>query len=193
MLNSHRLTTIMTRTGDDGTTGLVGGQRTCKCAPRIRAMGAVDELNAVLGLARSSVADAMLADYLRQIQNDLFDLGAQLATPADKLQPGMPQIEPRHIARLEQWLADWNRQLGPLTEFILPGGHPSAAHLHVARTVCRRAECECVALHETEPLGPHVIPYLNRLSDLLFVMARWANRLANQTETTWQKPSPPTR
>lgn len=193
MLNSHRLTTIMTRTGDDGTTGLVGGVRLGKHSPRIRAMGAVDELNAQLGLARAQVSDVILADRLRQIQNDLFDLGAELATPPPHLQPGMPQIGSPHIQRLEQWLTEWNQQLGPLTEFILPGGTPAAAQLHVARTVCRRAEAECVALHQSEPLGPCVIPYLNRLSDLLFVMARHANRLAGQPETQWQKPVPPTR
>ncbi|MDW8343802.1 MAG: cob(I)yrinic acid a,c-diamide adenosyltransferase [Verrucomicrobiae bacterium] len=183
----------MTRTGDDGTTGLVGGQRTGKHSLRIRAMGAVDELNATLGLARAQLTDALLADRVRQIQNDLFDLGAQLAAPPSQLKPGMPQISPEHIQRLEQWLTEWNQQLGPLTEFILPGGTPAAAHLHLARTVCRRAESECVALHQSEPLGPCVIPYLNRLSDLLFVMARQANRLAHHPETHWQKPPPPTR
>ncbi len=182
-----RLTNIITRTGDDGTTGLVGGDRVSKDSARVWAYGTVDELNSAIGVARSLWNESTLTEKLRQIQNDLFNLGAELATPPDKLQPGMPRIEERHITALEKEVGIWNEQLGPLQEFVLPGGHPAAAQLHVARTICRRAERFCVRLANSEPVGEWVIPYLNRLGDTLFTMARWVNRQADIPETCWRK------
>jgi cob(I)alamin adenosyltransferase len=182
-----RLTDIITRTGDDGTTGLVGGERVSKDSPRVWAYGTVDELNSAIGLARALLPDPALGEYLRAVQNDLFHLGAELATPLGRLLDGMPRIEERHIVELEKRVADWNAALGPLEEFILPGGHPAAAQLHVARTVCRRAERLCVRLAKTEPVGEWVIPYLNRLSDALFTAARWVNHRVHVPETGWRK------
>ncbi len=182
-----RLTHIITRTGDDGTTGLVGGERVSKDSPRVWACGTVDELNSALGVARSLLTDQSLTELLRAVQNDLFNLGAELATPPGRFLDGMPRIEERHLLELEQRVATWNAELGPLQEFILPGGHPAAAQLHVARTVCRRAERFCVRLAKTEPVGEWVVPYLNRLGDALFTLARWVNHRANIPETCWRK------
>ncbi len=182
-----RLTNIITRTGDDGTTGLVGGDRVSKDSPRVWAYGTVDELNSALGVARSLLADAVLAERLRGIQNDLFNLGAELATPPGQFLAGMPRMEEHHILELEKAVADWNAELGPLKEFILPGGHSAAAQLHVARTVCRRAERFCVRLAQTEPVGEWVLPYLNRLGDALFTLARWVNHREGVPETYWRK------
>ncbi len=175
-----RLTKIYTRKGDDGTTSLVGNQRVRKDTPRIVAMGTVDELNSVIGLARAWNRRRSLDTILAGIQNDLFDLGAALATRRDA-------VTAAHIAGLEQLLERLNARLGPLAEFILPGGNPVGAALHVARTVCRRAERACVRLGREESLEANVVPYLNRLSDVLFVLARWANRAAGRRETYWVK------
>ena len=188
-----RLSKIYTRTGDTGETGLVGNQRVSKDAPRIWAYGTVDELNAAVGLARAlnSQAPAPARDRveaeLAAIQNNLFDLGAELATPPELLAEGMPRVTQAHIDRLEELMDELNLQLGPLKEFILPGGAPAAAALHQARTVCRRAERFCVRLAGTEKVGGLVLPYLNRLSDALFVLARWANHQAGHREIEWQK------
>jgi len=181
-----RITKVVTRSGDDGHTALGSGRRVPKSSPRVAAYGTVDELNAQLGVALSAGLATELLPSLRQIQNDLFHLGAELCLPPDDLaaRPG-PRIEPRHLATLDDLIATLNAQLPPLQNFVLPGGHPAAAALHVARTVCRRAEREVVALHQQEPVGPHVIPYLNRLSDALFVLARTQNRLAGVPEPTW--------
>jgi cob(I)alamin adenosyltransferase len=182
-----RLTKIVTRTGDDGSTGLAGGKRVSKDSPRVWAVGTVDELNSAIGLARALRADPDLDVRLREIQNDLFNLGAELATPADKFKRGMPCIEPTHVATLEELVEELNKQLGPLKEFILPGGSPTGAQLHAARTICRRAERFCVRLGKEEKIGEWVVPYLNRLGDALFMLARWSNQKAGVKETYWKK------
>jgi cob(I)alamin adenosyltransferase len=182
-----RLTTIVTRTGDDGTTGLAGGNRVSKDSSRIWAVGTVDELSSAIGLARALNADTNFGAWLCSIQNNLFNLGAELATPADKLQDGMPRIEEHHVIDLEVLVEELTKQLGPLQEFILPGGNPAAAQLHVARTICRRAERFCVRLRNEEQFGAFVVPYLNRLSDALFTLARWSNKQAGVNETYWKK------
>jgi cob(I)alamin adenosyltransferase len=149
-----------------------------KTDARVEAYGSVDETNAVIGMARLSTAgDATLDPILARIQNDLFDLGADLATPASKRDETTTplRIVPEQVARLEQEIDALNERLTPLTSFVLPGGSPAAAALHVARTVCRRAERRCVALAAAEPMSPDAMKYLNRLSDLLFVAARFAN------------------
>jgi cob(I)alamin adenosyltransferase len=186
-----RLTKIVTRTGDDGTTGLAGGERVSKDSPRVWANGTVDELSSAIGVARSINTDAELDARLRNIQNDLFNLGAELATPAEDFREGMPRTEPGHVAELEKLVEDLNPDLGPLVEFILPGGDPVAAQLHVARTICRRAERFCVRLGNEEKIGEWVVPYLNRLSDALFTLARWRNQKAGVKETYWKRQPPP--
>jgi len=181
-----RLTRIYTRTGDDGTTGLGTGQRVPKTDLRIEACGAVDELNAQLGVVLASAPAADLVEPLRRIQNELFHLGADLCVPeADKAQRPGPRIEPRHVDALEQLIDGLNDQLPPLANFILPGGSPAASQLHLARAVCRRAEREVLRLAEREPVGPHVVQYLNRLSDALFVLARWQNHQAGVSDPLW--------
>ena len=185
-----RLTKIYTRTGDAGKTGLVGGHRVSKDAPRLWAYGTVDELNSALGLARAFKPDRRIDALLARIQSELFNPGAELAT-AGKPLAGMPQIEQRHIDALETLMDGWNAKLGPLREFILPTGSPVGAQLHVARTICRRAERYCVRLQRREKIGALVVPYLNRLGDALFVMARWVNHRAGRPESFWQKSPPP--
>ena len=183
-----RLTKIYTHTGDHGETGLVAGKRISKDAPRLDVAGTVDELNSAIGLAGALNPYRRVAVALAQIQNDLCDLGAELATlPAD-FRDGMPRIEAHQVAALEKSIDELNAVLGPLEEFILPGGTPAAAQLHVARTVCRRAERLCVRLARQEKIGKWIMPYLNRLGDALFVLARWTNFKANVPESSWQKP-----
>lgn len=182
-----RLTKIVTRTGDDGTTGLVGGKRVSKDSPRVWACGTVDELSSAIGVARAFDTDVDFDARLRRIQNDLFNLGAELATPADEFREGMPRIEQKHVVELENLVEELNKELGPLKEFILPGGGPVGAHLQVARTICRRAERFCVRLGKEEKLGEFVVPYLNRLSDALFTLARWSNKRAGMKEAYWKK------
>jgi cob(I)alamin adenosyltransferase len=171
-----KLNRIYTRTGDDGTTGLVDGSRTDKDAPRMAAVGDVDELNAALGCVARHLDGGALAQ-LRMIQNDLFDLGADLATPGDDFTPGEMtlRIIAGQVTRLERELDLINEALAPLTSFILPGGSPAGAALHVARTICRRAERSAVAAARTVSLNPQALAYLNRLSDYLFVMGRAVN------------------
>jgi len=174
------LNRIYTRTGDGGSTRLATGAPVSKASLRVEAYGGVDETNAFIGVARQhTAADPVLDAMLERIQNDLFDLGADLATPE---QHGKPEWEPLRILdsqveRLEQEIDLLNGEMSPLTSFVLPAGSPAAAALHVARTVCRRAERTCVALSgmEGEIVGKPAIKYLNRLSDLLFVAARWSN------------------
>ena len=174
-----KLNKIYTRTGDDGTTGLVDGTRLGKDALRVRAYGDVDETNSVIGLVRLHLENRRLDDMLSRIQNDLFDLGADLATPLPNEGKAESEYALRMAAsqtsRLEAELDALNADLAPLDSFVLPGGHPPAAYLHQARTVCRRAERICVALAAEESINPHALSYLNRLSDLLFVAARWCN------------------
>ena len=183
-----RLTKIHTHTGDCGETGLVAGKRISKDSPRIEVAGTVDELNSAIGLAGALKPNRRVVVALAQIQNDLCDLGAELATLPEDFRVGMPQIKACHITTLEKLIDGLNITLGPLEEFILPGGTPAAAQLHVARTICRRAERLCVRLAQQEKIGEWVVPYLNRLSDALFVLARWANFKAGKPETSWRKP-----
>jgi len=181
-----RITRVYTGKGDDGSTVLIGGQRVPKDSARVAAYGSVDELNSHIGLALSLGLDDELAGALKAIQNDLFHLGSDLATrEEDKSQFQLPHIEQRHVTALEQWIDRLNSQLSPLENFILPGGSSGAAALHVARAACRRAERDAIALSRQEPIGPFVIKYLNRLSDALFVMARYQNRAGGVSETYW--------
>ncbi|MCG3148959.1 MAG: Cobalamin adenosyltransferase [Verrucomicrobiae bacterium] len=172
-----RLTKIYTRTGDKGETGLVTGERVSKDSARLWAFGTVDELNSAIGVARSLRPDKNTDAALAGIQNDLFDLGAELAGSP-------PLVRQEQIDALEKLMDRCNAKLGPLREFILPGGTPVAAQLHVARTICRRAERYCVRL---KPAGL-VVPYLNRLGDALFVLARWMNYTAGKADVFWVKP-----
>ena len=181
-----RITKVYTRTGDDGTTALGGGQRLAKDAARIEAYGTVDELNSTLGVALAGGLSPRLDAMLRRIQNELFHLGSDLCIlEADKARMPVPRIEQRHVDALERDIDLLQEDLEPLANFILPGGSPGAAHLHVARTVSRRAERRLVTLAHTEPVGAHTITYLNRLSDLLFVMCRSQNRHTATPDTTW--------
>ena len=176
---------IYTRTGDTGETSLFSGDRARKDDPRVDAYGEIDELNAWLGLVRASPLDAELNGELVQLQRDLFALGAQLADPADKLAPRVTKavLSDTDVTRLEQLIDRLDAELAPLRRFILAGGTPAGASLHVARTVCRRAERRLVALDP--PIDPVLLRYVNRLSDLLFVLARAANHRGSVPETEW--------
>jgi cob(I)alamin adenosyltransferase len=165
-----KLNKIYTRTGDKGTAGLVDGSRVSKASDRMAAIGEVDEANAALGLAIAAL-DGDMAEQLRLIQNELFDLGADIATPGEI--EGALRIIPQQVERLERDIDAMNAELDPLTSFILPGGSAEVAVLHLARTVVRRAERSAVALAEAEQVNPHALAYLNRLSDHLFVAARY--------------------
>jgi cob(I)alamin adenosyltransferase len=181
-----RLTKIFTRTGDDGTTALGGGQRVSKDDLRVQAYGTVDELNSLIGVALANGLCQRLELELETIQNELFHLGSDLCfLEADKEKYAIPQIEERHLERLESLIKNLNEVVGPLMNFILPGGVIGAANLHVARTVCRRAEREVISLSRTEGVSPYVVPYLNRLSDALFVMARYENHQQGREEPVW--------
>ncbi len=187
-MSRFRLTKIYTRTGDDGSTGLAGGQRVDKDSDRVEAYGTVDELNSALGVAVASGLDAELAPMCARIQNDLFDLGGDLCVlQEDKVKFKLKQIEADQVTRLEVWIDKLQESLGPLENFILPGGSPGAAHLHIARCVCRRAERCVLRLRRSEPIGPNVVQYLNRLSDLLFVMARYENLRKNHPDVMWDQ------
>lgn len=176
---ANRLSVIATRTGDDGTTGLGDGSRIPKDAPRIAALGDVDELNSVIGLLLTETLQRDITEDLMATQNDLFDMGAELCIP------GHTAVTEDHIARLDARLVHYNATLPPLREFILPGGARGAAHAHMARTVCRRAERAVVALARSENVNPPVRQYLNRLSDLLFVLARCINQQMGQKDSFW--------
>ncbi|HLX07401.1 MAG TPA: cob(I)yrinic acid a,c-diamide adenosyltransferase [Thermoanaerobaculia bacterium] len=181
-----RLTRLYTRTGDDGSTGLGGGQRVPKDSTRIAAYGTVDELNSILGEALAGGLDERLGAALRRIQNELFHLGSDLCVrEEDKARKPVPVVDQRHVTALEELLDELTGEVGPLANFILPGGSPGAARLHVARTVCRRAERLLVALARQEAIGPFVLPYVNRLSDALFVMARYENLKRGVPDTLW--------
>ena len=178
---------IYTRTGDEGETGLFGGGRVSKAHPRVEAYGDVDELNAAVGFARAIEKMPRIDEVLVPIQRDLFSIGALLATPDRekmKKQLDKADIDDDRIKELEHAIDEGDRELEPLKSFIVPGGTPKAAALHVARTVCRRAERRVIAL-EHEEIPPVVIVYLNRLSDLLFTLARVANKRAGAGEVTW--------
>ncbi len=181
---------IYTKTGDSGETGLYAGPRVRKDDARIEAYGTVDELNAVLGLARCEALLGEIDALVGQIQNELFDLGAELATP-DPAKRGTNLITSKQVESLERAIDKFDAQLPPLKTFILPGGSRGAAWLHLARTVCRRAERRTVTLMENEPgkISNNVLIYLNRLSDLLFVLARAVNQSAGQADVEWKKRS----
>lgn len=178
----HRLSKIYTRTGDDGTTGLGDGSRTPKESARVEAYGTVDETNSVVGmiLAVPKLPKAVVA-CLTEVQHDLFDLGGELCIP------GHRAITAEFVTRLETTLDAFNEKLPPLKEFILPGGGPATAACHLARTVCRRAEREVLALSRVEPVGEWTLRYLNRLSDLFFVLGRWAGKRAGEKEYLWER------
>jgi cob(I)alamin adenosyltransferase len=188
-----RLNRIYTKAGDGGDTRLVGGQKVRKDALRIEAYGTIDELSACIGIARTQLsapgapaeADA-LAQVLARIQNELFNLGSDLATIPGDRHPKQPVIEARHVTALEREIDGWNETLPELRSFVLPGGGMVAAYLHLARTVCRRAERHIVSLRDAEPIGEHALPYVNRLSDALFVMSRHAARLYGESEPLWE-------
>jgi cob(I)alamin adenosyltransferase len=188
-----RLNRIYTKAGDGGETRLVGGQKVAKDSGRIETYGTVDELSSCLGLARAALATppvpagaVELSDVIKRIQNELFNLGSDLATLPEDRHPKQPLIEARHVAALERQIDAWNESLPELRSFVLPGGGWVAASLHLARTVCRRAERLVVRLRATEAVGEHVLPYLNRLSDALFVMSRHASRLYAEPEPLWE-------
>lgn len=177
----HRLTKIYTRTGDDGTTGLADGSRIAKDAPRIEAIGEVDELNSALGVLLAEALPEEVRACLTDVQHDLFDLGGELSVP------GHAVMSKGHVTRLEKVLDGFNSSLPPLKDFILPGGSRAAGLAHVSRAVCRRAERRLVALSHREPPPPFSLEYLNRLSDLLFVLARTLNRHAGGSDVLWQQ------
>jgi cob(I)alamin adenosyltransferase len=177
----HRLSKIATRTGDDGTTGLGDGSRTDKDALRVQAMGDVDELNSHIGVLLCEQLPDDLRQELITIQHDLFDLGGELCIP------GFTMIQEAQVLRLDELLAKYNETLPPLSEFILPGGSRAAAQAHICRTVCRRAERSIVSLGKAETLNPQPRQFVNRLSDLLFVLSRVLNRFAGGSDVLWEK------
>jgi cob(I)alamin adenosyltransferase len=183
---------IYTRTGDTGTTALFGGQRVAKDALRVDAYGTLDELNALLGLAAATLdtETALLAPLLLQLQSQLFNLGAELATPPerlhDRLGARIPRVQAQHVAALEAVIDEYEAQVTPLRQFILPGGTRLAATLHLARTVARRGERLVVRLAREEEVSEDILRYLNRLSDLLFVLARLANARLGVQDVPWQ-------
>jgi cob(I)alamin adenosyltransferase len=195
-----RITKVYTRTGDKGTTKLVGGEERSKDTPRIEAYGTVDELGSVLGVVRAFLEDlppeARIAidEVLGGVQDDLFNVGTDLATPADARWEGMHRVGDPEVTRLEDTIDRFNAELAPLVEFVLPGGGRAGALLHQARTVCRRAERRVIPVLAEQPeLADGAMRYLNRLSDLLFVLARWAARAKGVPEVTWRNPSKRTR
>lgn len=190
-----RLTRIYTRTGDGGTTRLVGGQEVSKDAGRIEAYGTVDELNAVLGMVRTALAgvDRMtdedhqwLDGWLHDVQQRLFDVGSDLATLESDHYEGQPTVTIEQVSALEADIDRMNSELEPLNSFVLPGGGPLTSPLHLARTVCRRAERRTITLARDEGVSAQIIPYLNRLSDAFFVLSRWAALRANEPEVLWE-------
>lgn len=176
---------IYTRTGDKGETGLVGGARVPKDSLRVDAYGSVDELNSVLGIARAFIHDRELDDLLSELQNDLFVVGADLASTAEHQQRNVPKISKEKVIGMENAIDKFEAELQPLRAFILPGGGVAGALLHNARTVARRAERRVIALSRAEPVNEQLLPYMNRLSDLLFVMARLANHRESKREIEW--------
>ena len=190
-----RLTRIYTRTGDHGETALVGGARVPKDSPRIEAYGTIDELNAIVGLARAFNAERLgrgkaarwLDGVFRQIQNELFDLGSELATPEDAAYEGMHRVGEAEVTALEALMDRCQKDLSPLKSFVLPGGGRVGGFLHQARTVCRRAERRILALSRVEPLSPWPLAYVNRLSDLLFVLSRWVGKKGGESEYLWER------
>jgi len=190
-----RITKVYTRTGDNGETALVGGKRVPKDSPRIEAYGTIDELNSIVGLARAfneeklgeSEAHRFLDLVLRQIQDELFDLGSELATPPEFFQEGMYRVGEGEVKKLEQTIDECQKSLEPLKSFILPGGGKLGAYLHQCRGVCRRAEREILRLSRPEESSEWPLKYVNRLSDLFFVLARWISKQTGEAEYLWQR------
>lgn len=190
-----RITKVYTRTGDAGRTRLAGGQQVWKDSLRVEAYGTIDELNASVGVVRVINADMKeesqtaqrLEDELRWVQNKLFDVGSILATAPGQTFKNMPQVAVQDVIRLEKLIDRCQKDLKPLKEFILPGGGKVSGFLHQARTVCRRAERLCVALSKTEPVDPTIIKFVNRLSDALFVLARWVAKTQGEPEFLWER------
>jgi cob(I)alamin adenosyltransferase len=181
-----RITRVYTKTGDDGTTALGGGQRVPKDSPRIEAYGTVDELNSSIGVALAAGLHPTLDAALRVVQNELFHLGSDLCVlEEDKAKRPVPTIEERHVSALEKLMDRMTEEMAPLENFILPGGSPGAAALQLARAIARRAERRVVTLANKEKIGPFAIRYLNRLSDTLFVMARYENKSRGIADPTW--------
>jgi cob(I)alamin adenosyltransferase len=182
---------IYTKTGDKGETSLYGGTRVSKAAARVESYGTLDELNALIGLAKSEISDEKVLSQLQKIQFDLFTVGSEAATPTDKmlLANGKNRLDlmisEKEITELELWMDDFDAELEPLKFFILPSGGKAAATLHVCRTVCRRAERAMVFLNETEEVRPELIKYLNRLSDYLFILARYISKISGEKEDYW--------
>ncbi len=189
------ITRVYTRTGDRGETALVGGQRVPKDSPRIVAYGTLDELNAAVGLARVFNAERQreserhrwLDEVLRRIQNELFDLGSELATPPGAEYAGMFKVGEAQVTALERLMDECQKDLTPLKSFVLPGGGRVGGFLHQARTVCRRAERELLALSRVEPIGEWPLRYVNRLSDVFFVLSRWVGKHLGETEYLWER------
>lgn len=190
-----RITKVYTRTGDKGFTKLVGGKKVAKDAIRIEAYGTIDELNAVLGLARvfnDDLKDRLpaaqrLDEIFRRLQNELFDLGSELATPADFSYEGMFKVGEDEVKAVEKLIDELQKDLAPLNSFILPGGGKVSGFLHQARTVCRRAEREVLRLSREEEIGPGPLQYVNRLSDLFFVLSRWVSKNLGEPEYLWER------
>jgi len=180
----NRISKVYTRTGDNGTTGLGDGSRIAKDSPRIAALGDIDELNSLIGLLLTETLSTRITPMLVTIQHDLFDAGGEVSIP------GYTRLTANHVQQLEQWLDDLNETLPPLKEFILPGGSRAAAVCHLARSVCRRAERRLTTVASTEVINPEAQKYLNRLSDLLFVIARFINRDCGHDDVLWQKGRP---
>jgi len=190
-----RISKVYTKTGDGGRTRLAGGQEVDKDAIRVEAYGTVDELNSIIGLARVFIrkeentgkASDQLEEYLKWMQNKLFDIGGLLATAPGQEFKNMPQVTAQNVERLEGWIDTCQEDLTPLKEFLLPGGGQVSGFLHQARTVCRRAERVCVKLSKEEAVDPVIIQFLNRLSDALFVLARWVAHTLGETEFLWER------
>ena len=182
-----RLSKIVTRTGDSGTTGLSDGSRLDKDHVRIEAIGTIDELNSVIGIVLSSCKAESISQVLFSIQHDLFDLGAELATP------GRSILSNKHVEKLELNVSIFNEDLAPLKEFILPGGCPEASFLHLARTICRRAERTLVKLNKETEVSEYSLKYLNRLSDLFFILARSINMMSGISDVLWQAQQKPSK
>lgn len=182
---------IYTKTGDKGETSLYGGTRVSKAAARVESYGILDELNAFIGLAKAEISDEKVLNQLQKIQFDLFTVGSEAATPTDKmlLANGKNRLDlmisDKEITELEIWMDDFDAELEPLRFFILPSGGKAAATVHVCRTVCRRAERAMVFLNETEEVRPELIKYLNRLSDYLFILARYISKISGEKEDYW--------
>ena len=187
----NKLMKIYTKTGDKGETALYGGTRVSKASARVESYGTIDELNSFIGFAKTEITDEKVLNQLKKIQFDLFTVGSESATPTDKLTLANGKsrlslvISETEIEELENWMDDFEEELQPLQYFILPGGGKAATSLHICRTVCRRAERSLVFLNETEAVRPELIKYLNRLSDYLFVLARYMSKINNVSEEYW--------